>query len=357
MQLGSFLKFNHFILPMKVQAAIGYEPSQDPQIKELDLRDPLPDEVLVKVVASGFCKSDIENYRLYNKLWPIVMGHELGGIVVKVGNEVTSMKVGDHVISIQGFCQQCEACKRNELWHCEKAFDYWHGVQIDRSSPLSLNGQEVNCFATIASFATHCVIKSRQLVVVDKDIDLRHVCIMGCGPITGTGTVLNYFSAQQGQSILISGLGPVGLEAVIGAKLAGCKNIVVIDHHPEKLQMASKLGATLLINTNEQDLSVLDGIPFDFAADTTGSKDLCTEIDNHIPSNAKRCDVTADGFWPFMTVGQSVSTEFIPKLVKLYQEGKYPIDSFLSYYRFSDLPQIYEDMKNKKVIKPVIVFE
>lgn len=341
---------------MKVQAAIGFDVNEQPQIKELDLRDPMPDEVLVKVVASGFCSCDVACYQ-ENKSWPIVMGHELGGIVAKVGSSVSNVKVGDHVIAAPGFCEKCDACKKNQIYNCEKVFNYWLGEQIDRPSPLSYNNQEVTAFATISSLATYTVVRSRQLIVVDNDVDLRHVCIFGCGPITGTGTVMNFLNAQAGKSILISGLGPVGLEAVIGAKIVGCKNIVAIDHHPEKLEMAQRFGATHLINSDNQDLSILDTIRIDYAADTTGKKDLCTQIDQHIPQDAKRCDITGDGFWPFAVVGESVSTEFMPKLVQYYKEGKYPIDSFLTYYSFNDLPKVYDDMKNKRVIKPIIVME
>ena len=343
---------------MKVRAAVTYNEKDKFNITELMLRDPLDDEVLVKVTCSGLCNCDLHYMRENHVPYPIVMGHEGAGIIEKVGKAVTKFKVGDRVIIATNNCGKCANCKAGKPYDCELVMEYWYGKQNDRKSPLTtLDGKEVSVFSCHGTFADHCVVRENTLVKVENDVDLRHVCFLGCCPITGAGGIYNYFHAQPGKSIVISGMGTVGLTAVMAAKDVGLSKIVAIDRHPEKLELAKKFGATVTINPNED--TNLDGMTgeFDYAAESTGSKELAAKMDKHLSANTVRYDITGDVNWPFACIGNSVKDEFIPKMIQLYKEGKFPVDQFLTYYKFDDINKAYDDLAGKKGIRPIITFD
>lgn len=171
---------------MEVIAAVANNPTDKFTIETLNLRDPLDDEVLVKITCSGVCNSDINFLHTEGQEFPIVMGHEGAGIIEKLGKSVTNFKVGDHVIIATNNCGKCPSCKEGKIWQCDHSFDYWLGIQFDRTSPLTTkDGKPVKVFSCHGTFADHVVVRSNSLVYVDPSVDLRHVCFLGCCPITG----------------------------------------------------------------------------------------------------------------------------------------------------------------------------
>ncbi|OHT11049.1 Aryl-alcohol dehydrogenase [Tritrichomonas foetus] len=348
---------------MKVRAAVTFDNKDTFHFTELFLREPLEDEVLVKIQATGLCNCDLHYMHDNSQPYPIVMGHEGAGIIEKLGSKVTNFRVGDRVIIATNHCGKCQKCKEGLFYDCEKVMDYWVGNQVDRKSPLTLkseNGEEkeVTTFSCHATFADHAVVKACTLVKVEHDdVELKHVCFLGCCPITGAGSVFNYFKAKAGQSIVISRMGTVGLCCVMAAKIAGLSKIVAIDRHNEKLELARKFGATATINpVDDENLDGMTG-DFDFAAESTGNKELSQKIDKHLQESTMRYDINGSVDWPFACIGNSIKDQFIPQMIEYFRQGKFPIDQFLTYYKFDDIEKAYNDLKNKKVIRPILLLD
>lgn len=352
---------------MQVHAAVVNGPTDKFTFETLNLREPLDDEVLVKITCSGLCGCDLHYMHAKDQTYPIVMGHEGAGIIEKMGKSVSGFKIGDHVIIATNNCGKCKPCQEGRFWDCEHAFDYWYGKQFDRTTPLSTkDGKPVRAFSCHGTFADHAVVRACTLVRVDPSVDLRHVCFLACCPITGAGGVLNYFKAQPGHSLAVIGMGTVGLTGIMAAKIAGLKSIIAIDRHPEKLQLAQKFGATLLINPNEdKDLTALAEFvkkngQIDYCEDTTGNKELVKKVDLHLSDKTERYDITGDlgnDKWPFACIGNSDKNVFIPQMIEYYREGKFPLNEFLTYYKFDDINKAYDDLVGKKAIRPIVTFE
>ena len=350
-------KFGIHFTFMKCKAALAMGPGQPLTFTEVDLIDPRADEVLVKVAATGLCLSDNYHRDKNTETYPILLGHESAGTIVKVGEGIHDYKPGDRVLVYPPYCGKCDKCKANHTWECPHCFDFWTGKQVDRTSPVLYEGKPVTTMSCHGSLATHMVVRYTTLCKIPDGIDFKAICPIGCGPVTGAGTLINYFNAQPGTTVVVSGMGTVGLSAIMGAKIRGCARIIAIDRNDPKLALAREFGATEVINSGDiANLSQLTG-KIDYALDTTGNKELVTEIDKHLQPETKRCDVTFDGFWPTNVVGNSSLHDFLPELFKYYKEGKFPVDKIWTYYTFEQADQALADLANKKVMKPVIVMQ
>src|SRR6185295_7917333 len=207
------------------------------------VRDPGPGEVLVRIVASGLCHSDLS---VVNGTipWaaPAVLGHEGAGVVEKVGEGVTRLRGGDHVVMhTLANCGHCAQCDAGLPTHCRDTLG-------NRSAPFALNGQAVSNFAATSTFAEYTVVRQDQLVAIDADVPLTSACLIGCGVLTGVGAVLNRAKVAAGQTAAVIGLGGVGLNVIQGLQIAGAARIIAVDTVPAKKALAETFGATDFID-------------------------------------------------------------------------------------------------------------
>ncbi len=232
---------------MKIQAALLTEPNRTFHIETLDLADPGPGEVRVRLVASGVCHSDwhVATGDTQHPM-PCVCGHEGAGVVEAVGDGVTRVAAGDHVtLSWTPDCGGCFYCMNNQPNLCETyTGPIWDGVMLDDSPRLSWRGQPVYHYCGTAPFAEHTVVPEQICVKIRKDVPLKVASLVGCAVATGVGAVLYTAGVKPGQSVVVYGAGGVGLNTIQAAALCGASTIIAIDTNQPKLDIARTFGAT-----------------------------------------------------------------------------------------------------------------
>ncbi|MDR2180866.1 MAG: NAD(P)-dependent alcohol dehydrogenase [Synergistaceae bacterium] len=356
---------------MKVQAAVHFGKNTELVIQELDLEEPRPDEVLIKTVACGVCHTDIwvqENY-----MDTMVLGHEASGMVERVGSDVGTLTAGDHVVTAYNWCGECESCRQGRTWECDSFDDNFDGLRPDGTTPFSLNGRPVVPLMREGGFASKMVCHKNSVIKVDPSLDLRSLGPLGCGIMTGAGSVLNYLTPEPGRPIAVFGTGCVGLSAVMAARIAGCDPIVAVDRVPSRLELAMNVGATHCIDGKKTDISkfiksVCGGV--DYAFDTTGSSRLLDAMRKVLNPGASACGVGIGGAlvlserelregksWTTTNTGFSVPPLFIPKLLEYYKVGQFPFEKMLRFYRFDGINEAFEANRACTVVKPVVLME
>ena len=231
---------------MQITAAVVREKFGAFAIDQLELTDPLPDEALVRIVASGMCQTDLHGRDgYYNTPYPAVYGHEGAGVVEAVGASVTKFVPGDHVVISFPWCGACPNCRRDMPSHCLKGPELkMRGTRPDGSTLMSKGGAAVyGAFFQQSSFATHAIAKARNVYEVSSDLPLEVLAPVGCGVMTGAGAVFNDARPEPGSSVIVFGCGTVGLAAIMAAKISGAATVVGVDTQPSRLALASKLGA------------------------------------------------------------------------------------------------------------------
>ncbi|MCL2471803.1 MAG: Zn-dependent alcohol dehydrogenase [Propionibacteriaceae bacterium] len=240
-----------------MKAVVFQRPGEPVEIVDVDLAGPQPGEVRVRIAAAGVCHSDLHVRRgEWAAPTPLVMGHEGSGVVVELGEGVTSLKVGDHVVlSWVPPCGECRYCRSGHEARCQKVATVLApgGVLYDGTSRLSLNGQKLHHYLAVSSFAEEVVVPASGAVKVRDDAPLDVIAIVGCAVATGVGAVLNTAAVEPGSTVAVIGCGGVGLNVVQGARLAGAERIVAIDLRPYKTELAVQFGATDQINAAETD--------------------------------------------------------------------------------------------------------
>lgn len=242
---------------MRIKAAILDQVGKEFRVADVELDSPKIGEILVKVAASGLCASDLNAIDGKRKLvpFPAVIGHEASGIVIEVGPEVNGIQVGDHVVmSIVPNCGECEWCIKGVPNYCSKAGDAMSvGGLFDMTSRLSENGNKLNQFLCVASFAEYAVVPASGAVVIPKEMPLDRAALLSCAVLTGYGAVVNTAKVKAGSNVAVFGCGGVGLNSIQGARMIGAKTIIAVDVSDEKLEIAKKLGATHTVNANKED--------------------------------------------------------------------------------------------------------
>jgi len=236
---------------MQITAAVVRERSAPFALEKLELCDPRPDEVIVRVVASGMCQTDLHGRDGYfASPYPAVYGHEGAGVVHAVGSSVGSLAPGDHVVMSFPWCGTCSNCQQHKYCYCVHGRRLkMHGRRADGSTLMSRNGAAVySAFFQQSSFGTYALTQERYAVKVRKDAPLEALGPLACSGQTGAGAVLNAMQPQPGDSFAIFGVGAVGLSALMAAKIAGCDPIVAVDVHAHRLALARELGATHTID-------------------------------------------------------------------------------------------------------------
>jgi aryl-alcohol dehydrogenase len=362
---------------MKIRAAVTPAVGARMSIEELTLEAPRDNEVLVRVVAAGICSTDVhmrDHPVLATK--PIVLGHEGSGIVEQVGARVTRVKPGDHVVMHYNSCGHCEPCVEADTAYCQHVGAYnFSGTRPDGSMALSRDGQPVHShFFGQSAFATHALCSDRNVVAVPADAPLELLGPLGCGILTGAGAVINTLKVRPGSSIAIYGAGSVGLAAVMAARLSGASKIIAVDTQPARLDMALELGATHAIDPRNvelpEEIRRITGAGVNYALDTSGNTTVIRQAVEALASrgvcglisSANGADISLNVLKMMhggrvvrgILLGDSVPEIFIPQLIELQRQGRFPFERLVTYYPFAQINQAVEDMEHGRVIKPIL---
>ncbi len=266
---------------MKSRAAIAFEAGKPLEIAEVDVASPKAGEVMVQIVATGVCHTDA--YTLSGEdpegLFPSILGHEGGGVVVEVGEGVTSVAPGDHVIPLYTpECRECSFCTSGKTNLCQAIrATQGRGLMPDETSRFSYNGKPLYHYMGTSTFSEYTVLPEISVAKIAKEAPLEKVCLLGCGITTGIGAVHNTARVEPGSTVAVFGLGGIGLSVIQGAVMVGASRIVAIDINPSKFDMARKLGATDFVNPTEYDDPIQDVIVdltdggVDYSFDCTGN--------------------------------------------------------------------------------------
>ncbi|SJN17239.1 S-(hydroxymethyl)glutathione dehydrogenase/class III alcohol dehydrogenase [Psychrobacter sp. JB385] len=249
---------------IKSKAAIAWGPKQPLSIEEVDVMLPKKGEVLVKIVASGVCHTDA--FTLSGEdpegVFPAILGHEGGGIVEQIGEGVTSVQVGDHVIPLYtAECGVCKMCRSGKTNLCSAVREtQGKGLMPDGTTRFYKDGEPIYHYMGCSTFSEYTVLPEISLAKVNKEAPLEEVCLLGCGVTTGMGAVMNTAKVEEGATVAIFGLGGIGLSAIIGAEMAKASRIIAIDINESKFELAKKLGATDCINPKDYDKPIQEVI-------------------------------------------------------------------------------------------------
>jgi aryl-alcohol dehydrogenase len=352
----------------EIRAAVLRNRGGPLKIESLYIEAPREDEVLVRVIASGICHTDIAFVdEWYGGGDPLVLGHEGAGVVERVGKGVKNVRPGDHVLLSFASCGRCRECGSGRPAHCSRFFEANFGFgRLDGSNALHDSGVRGHFFGQ-SSFATHLLATERNLVTVARDLSLELLAPLGCGLQTGAGTVLNSLAVPKGASLAVFGSGAVGLAAVMAGRISGAHPIIAVDIVPHRLELALELGATHSIDNREGDLlSRLAGVTgsrVDYVVETTGVPEIeeaAVEALNRRGTAAFVATATGRGALPGgrkaigIIQGDAVPQRFIPRLIELYRAGEFPFDRLVNFYDFADINGAMNDARSGRTIKPVL---
>ncbi|WP_124981016.1 NAD(P)-dependent alcohol dehydrogenase [Nonlabens xiamenensis] len=365
---------------MKAKVAIVQEAGAEFTMKEVNISEPSAHEILIKVVATGLCHTDVavKNGDLPTN-YPVVLGHEGAGVVEKVGSHVHDIQKGDHVVLSYGSCGNCRPCQEGDPAYCEdfNPLNFMNERQ-GGSDPVFDSGEEQlnGAFFQQSSFGTYALAHHRNVVKISKEVDLKLMGPLGCGIQTGAGTVMNTLNPNPGSSLAVFGVGSVGLSAIMAAKNAGCAQILAVDINPDRLQLAKKLGATHTVNSEKADdpvEAIMKIVPhgLDYGVEASGVKEVAEMAFNAL---AQRGTLAVVGAPPGGTdyafdandlilsgrkvigvvEGDAIVKVYIPRLIELFEQGRFPFDKLVSFYPFEDINKALHDMHDGKVIKPIL---
>lgn len=363
-----------------VAAPRPWAQSKPLSIEEVNLAPPKPVELLVRIAGGGLCHSDLSMINGDRpRPVPIAIGHEGSGEVVEVGAAIDDVRVGDHVVfQFSASCGRCRRCLEGRPQVCERAaVAKAAGELIAGGSRISaLNGERISHHTGLSCLAEYAVVDRGSVVVIDKEMPLVDAALFGCAVMTGVGAVVNTARIRAGDSVAIIGLGGVGLSGVLGAKLAGAETIIAIDNEPSKLEVARSVGATHAICARDADCveQVLEltrgGV--DYAFELSGSVAAMTMAYALIqyggtvvaaglpPSTASFSVIQSDLVGQEKSVrgsfmGSCVPVRDIPRFIRLYREGRLPVDRLIDgYIGFDELNAGFDKLQDVKAIRQIL---
>ncbi|WP_353214768.1 NAD(P)-dependent alcohol dehydrogenase [Salinisphaera hydrothermalis] len=364
----------------EVRAAVTPSQGAPFEIRTLHLRAPEADEVRVRVVATGLCHTDlIVRDQLYPVPLPAVLGHEGAGVVEAVGPNVRHLRPGNHVVLSYGHCGACANCDDGAPSYCVDFFgrnfggsgpDGGHALTDDGGKPVN------DHFFSQSSFATYALCRENNAVRVTEQAPLALLGPLGCGIQTGAGAVMNTLAVTPGSRVAIFGAGAVGQSAIMAARIVGAATIIAVDIIDSRLDLARELGATHVINASREDpveaiREISDG-GVDYGVESTGNTNVFRQ---GIDSLGKRGVIGAVGAPPLgdetsfdvndlliggkqirgIVEGDSVARTFIPQLIDLHLQGRFPFDKLVRYYDFEDINQAAADSEKGETLKPILM--
>ena len=363
---------------MKVTAAVMPERSGRWSLESLELSEPASREVVVRVVASGICQTDVHARDGFFPLpWPAVYGHEGAGVVERVGAAVTEIAPGDHVIMANPSCGECANCREGYEAYCTHSRRIkTTGVRLDGSVALRRGARPIHgSFFQQSSFATFSLATERNVIKVPRDARLDVLAAFPCGVNTGAGAVMNVLRPRAGDSLAVFGAGTVGLAGLMVAKLAGCDPIIAVDVFDNRLVLARELGATHVVKAGEADVvgevrRIAGGSGVKFSLEAAGVPAALRAAVDALAPRGTCCLVgsAAGGVEAALEMrtiqqgrvvrgciqGESVVKDFLPRLVDLYRAGQLPVDRLVRHYEFAAINEAVADMLAGVTIKAVL---
>jgi alcohol dehydrogenase len=375
---------------MKIKAAVLYAMEAKPpfteslplSIEAIDLALPGPGEILVKIAAAGLCHSDLSVINGHRpRPMPMALGHEAAGIVDELGEGVTDLQCGDHVVLVfVPSCGHCEPCAEGRPALCEPgAAANGAGTLLSGARRLSRNGQQIHHHMGCSAFAEYATVSRRSVVKIDRDLPLDEAALFGCAVLTGVGAVVNTAQVRAGSSVAIVGLGGVGLAALLGANAAGARQIVAVDLSDEKLELAKALGATHTFNAGSpncrDEIRQASGGGVAFAFEFAGSVralELAYGITRRggmtvtaglpppsatfplPPVNLVAEERTVKGSY----IGTCVPSRDIPRYIDLYRQGKLAVNRLMSgRLKLEEINRGFDLLNEGKAVRQVVVFQ
>jgi S-(hydroxymethyl)glutathione dehydrogenase/alcohol dehydrogenase len=368
---------------MDVQAAVAWKAGQPLSLETVQLDGPKAGEVMVEIKATGVCHTDA--YTLSGDdpegLFPAILGHEGAGVVVEVGDEVKSLKVGDRVIPLYTpECRQCKYCLSGKTNLCQAIRStQGKGVMPDGTSRFSLNGEKIHHYMGTSTFANFTVLPEIAVAKIRDDAPLDKVCLIGCGVTTGVGAVINTAKVEPGSNVVVFGLGGIGLNVIQGARLIGANQIIGVDLNPAKRPLAETFGMTHFINPNDVDDVVAAIIDL-----TDGGADYSFECIGNVKVMRQALECCHKGWGESVIIGvagagQEISTRpfqlvtgrvwrgtafggakgrrDVPKIVDWYMDGKIDIDSLVTnIIPINRINEAFDLMHAGEAIRTVVTF-
>lgn len=369
---------------IKTRAAVAWGPGQPLTIEELDLLPPRKGEVLVRIVATGVCHTDA--FTLSGKdpegKFPAVLGHEGGGIVEALGEGVTSVEVGDHVIPLYTpECGECKFCKSGKTNLCQAIrTTQGQGLMPDGTTRFFKDGKPVYHYMGTSTFSEYTVIPEISLAKISKEAPLEKVCLLGCGVTTGLGAVAKTAKVKAGDTVAVFGLGGIGLAVIIGAAMARAGRIIAIDINPGKFEIARQLGASDLVNPQDHDKPIQDvivdmtGGGVDFSFECVGNVKLMRSalecchkgwgesvIIGVAGAGEEICtrpfQLVTGRVWRGSAFGGVKGRTELPGYVQRYLDGEFDLDTFITHTMgLKDINKAFDLMHEGKSIRTVIHF-
>ncbi|OZG71917.1 S-(hydroxymethyl)glutathione dehydrogenase/class III alcohol dehydrogenase [Hahella sp. CCB-MM4] len=369
---------------MKSRAAVAFAAGKPLEIVEVDVQGPKAGEVMVQIVATGVCHTDA--YTLSGDdpegLFPSILGHEGGGIVVEVGEGVTSVKPGDHVIPLYTpECGKCNFCTSGKTNLCQAIrATQGQGLMPDGTSRFSYQGKQLFHYMGTSTFSEYTVLPEIAVAKINPAAPLDKVCLLGCGVTTGIGAVLNTAKVEPGASVAVFGLGGIGLSVIQGAAMANAGRILAVDVNPDKFEMAKALGATDCVNPKDYDVPIQEAI----VELTGGGVDYSFECVGNVNLMRSALECCHKGWGTSVIIGvagagQEISTRpfqlvtgrtwkgtafggvkgrsQLPGYVDKYMSGEIKVDPMVTYTMpLEDINKAFEYMHEGKSIRSVILF-
>ena len=369
---------------MDVRAAVALEAGKPLSIETVELDGPKAGEVLIEIKATGICHTDA--YTLSGKdpegLFPTILGHEGAGVVVEVGEGVTSLKPGDHVIPLYTpECRQCEYCLSQKTNLCQAIrTTQGRGVMPDGTSRFSLDGKMLHHYMGTSTFANYTVLPEIAVAKIREDAPFEKVCYIGCGVTTGIGAVINTAKVEPGARVVVFGLGGIGLNVIQGARMVGASQIVGVDINPSRRELAEKFGMTDFVNPRE-----VEGDLVPYLVDLTkGGADYSFECIGNVNVMRQALECCHKGWgvsviicvaaageeirtrpfqlvtgrvWKGTAFGGARGRTDVPKIVDWYMEGKINIDELITHVMpLEQINDAFDLMHKGESIRSVVTF-